>query len=159
MKLSCPRLTPFLIQTLSIAASVFCVVFSVFSFVDFNPARLAVNIYILVSGLFLIVVDFKAFPVFGYVKFVYSPTGRGVFFIVIGTLMLLNGVFNIVGGVVMIVVGILYFVFAKMYGGVPKPLFQRNLDELPLSTDLRFVETSGASSGGMGSRTIGNPSM
>lgn len=41
----------------------------------------------------------------------------------------------------MIIVGILYFVAARVWGGVPRPILQRNVEDLPLNTELRFVNS------------------
>lgn len=143
MKCACPSLTPFLIQLLSISACVFCIVFSIFGFINFNPIRLVINIYICLCGLLLLVCDFYAFRAFGYIKFLYTPIGRGFQFCLLGCMMLESGLSSIISGCCMVGVGVLYFIFAKLYGGVPKPILQRNMDELPLNADLRFVNTDG----------------
>eukprot|EP00382_Lankesteria_abbotti_P005825 CAMPEP_0113850866 /NCGR_PEP_ID=MMETSP0372-20130328/4199_1 /TAXON_ID=340204 /ORGANISM="Lankesteria abbotti" /LENGTH=150 /DNA_ID=CAMNT_0000821365 /DNA_START=133 /DNA_END=585 /DNA_ORIENTATION=- /assembly_acc=CAM_ASM_000359 len=132
-------MAPWLVQAISIAASLYCVIWGIISLISFNILQLAINIYILLFGVMGLIADVRAFSIFGYVKFLYTAFGRGLFFTLIGFLMLGSGLFDIISGVVMIGVGILYFVMARIFGGVPKPLLQRKVEELPLNTELHFV--------------------
>lgn len=158
------RFTPLAIQLFSMGASLFCVVFSIFSLIDLNPARVVVNFYVLAFGILTCIADVYCLPFFGYMKFIYTrkafplitavvlsvllrnltnvyllALGRGLLFLLIGSVMIQKGLFNIISGVILIVVGAVYALSAHIFGGVPKPWFQRNLEELPLTSDLRFV--------------------
>lgn len=107
---------------------------------NFSLMRLAINVYLIFFGLVLIAADIRAFPVLGYAKLIYHPIGRGLFLLFIGLLLMSNSVMDIAIGAVIIAVGLLYAILTFCNGGIPKPVMQRNTDEMPLNTELRFVD-------------------
>lgn len=61
-----------------------------------------------------------------------------------------------ISGIVMILVGICYFIAAKLFGGVPRPILQRT-EDLPLNTELRFVDSSDSMASGIGAGARSSP--
>ncbi|PFH38674.1 hypothetical protein BESB_010160 [Besnoitia besnoiti] len=109
--------------------------------VFFDPLRLAVNVLHVCTGLLSITADVKAFSFFAYAKFLYLPVGRGLYYIIIGLIVLQKGLLDIILGASIITLGVLYTVACLRSGGVPKPLTQLPVEELPLSAVLKFVES------------------
>eukprot|EP00920_Eleutheroschizon_duboscqi_P016738 GHVT01039647.1.p1 GENE.GHVT01039647.1~~GHVT01039647.1.p1 ORF type:complete len:154 (+),score=3.51 GHVT01039647.1:100-561(+) len=139
------RLPPLLVTAVSVVAAGCMVACGILGLVFFDIWRFAVNIFLVLFGLVIIVCDIRAFRFMGYMKFIYTSLGRGVFFVCWGCVALGNGIVYIVFGAAIVVLGCIFAIAAALNGGVPKPFLQRNVDELPLNTELRFIEPANVS--------------
>ncbi|KFH11064.1 COPI associated protein [Toxoplasma gondii VAND] len=106
----------------------------------FDPLRLAVNVILIMLGALSIIADVKALPLFAYVQFFYIPVGRGLFYVTIGLVILQKGLVDVILGISVIILGAVYAIVCGRSGGVPKPLMQRTIEELPLSAAVKFVD-------------------
>eukprot|EP00922_Rhytidocystis_sp_ex-Travisia-forbesii_P006570 GHVS01009543.1.p1 GENE.GHVS01009543.1~~GHVS01009543.1.p1 ORF type:complete len:157 (+),score=13.58 GHVS01009543.1:254-724(+) len=139
------RCSSLMIRCVGFGASACLMTAGILSFVliKFSLLRLAINVYCILFAGILILADIRALGVFGYVKFVYHPIGRGLFLTFMGFLVIATATWQIVLGSIVIVLGIFYAITTCANGGVPKPILQRHVDELPLQTDVRFVDVQG----------------
>eukprot|EP00386_Alphamonas_edax_P013101 GDKI01040599.1.p2 GENE.GDKI01040599.1~~GDKI01040599.1.p2 ORF type:complete len:148 (-),score=31.04 GDKI01040599.1:114-557(-) len=143
--MGCPRYSPIFVQMISLAASVFLLAFGILSLMAQNGGAVdirgaIVSIYLILFAIMLIIAEIRAFEFFGYVRFIYSAAGRGLFFIFLGFLCFSTHPLALTCGICLIVVGIIFVIFAFTVGGIPKPFTQRDVDAIPLSTDVRFVQ-------------------
>ncbi|KEP63785.1 UNVERIFIED_CONTAM: hypothetical protein HHA_231110 [Hammondia hammondi] len=106
----------------------------------FDPLRLAVNAILIMLGVLSIIADVKALPLFAYAQFFYMPVGRGLFYVTIGLVILQKGLVDVILGISVILLGTVYAIVCGRSGGVPKPLMQRTIEELPLSAAVKFVD-------------------
>lgn len=109
--------------------------------VFFDLLRLAINAMLLPLGMLVILADVRAFWFFGYAKFFYVPLGRGLYFVVLGLVVLHKSLIDVILGSCIICLGFIYTVASTLNGGVPRPLTQRSVEDLPLAVNLRFVGT------------------
>ncbi|CBZ53360.1 conserved hypothetical protein [Neospora caninum Liverpool] len=108
--------------------------------VFFDPLRLAVNVLLILLGVLCIIADVKALPFFAYAQFFYIPLGRGLFYVIIGLVILQKGLIDVILGASVTILGAVYAVVCARSGGVPKPLMQRTVEELPLNAAVKFVD-------------------
>ncbi|CEM07864.1 unnamed protein product [Vitrella brassicaformis CCMP3155] len=146
-------LNPVLLQVGSLICSVAVATFAVFRLIGlggFNVTVLVVSLFQLLSGVLLFVADFRALEVFGYIKFIYTATGRGGLMVLLGALCLGRSPWEIIVGVALMFIGVLFFLFACVTKGVPKPILQRNELTITLGGDVYFVDSSGAQTATVG---------
>ncbi|CEM15623.1 unnamed protein product [Vitrella brassicaformis CCMP3155] len=132
-----------LLQLLSIISSLLLIVYALVLFILSHVHSIGgwvVAIFLILFGVLLFVADLKSFPMFGYVLFIYTSMGRGLFLIFLGCLCLGGWAFSIAVAVILMVTGVLYMIVGSLLlKGCPKPLMQRNEGVIQLESNINFV--------------------
>ncbi|CRG97017.1 COPI associated protein, putative [Plasmodium gallinaceum] len=91
----------------------------------FNLFQIVINIYIICSGILLILCDIKTFRFYRFIEFLFTVVGRCLFILIIGSIIINNSFLNILIGLIIIIISVLYM-FLGYYNGIPIPLMDKN---------------------------------
>ncbi|SOV23922.1 COPI associated protein,putative [Plasmodium sp. DRC-Itaito] len=87
----------------------------------FNLFQIVVNIYVICSGILLILCDVKTFRFYRFIEFLFTVIGRSLFILIIGSIIIHKGILNLLIGLVLICISFMY-ITVGYYNGIPQPL-------------------------------------
>ncbi|SOV79456.1 COPI associated protein, putative [Plasmodium sp. gorilla clade G3] len=90
----------------------------------FNLFQTVVNIYVICSGILLILCDVKTFRFYRFIEFLFTVIGRSLFILIIGSIIIHKGILNLFIGLVLICISLMYITLGY-YNGIPQPLMDR----------------------------------
>ncbi|GAW83755.1 COPI associated protein [Plasmodium gonderi] len=91
----------------------------------FNLFQIVINLYIILSGILLILCDVKTFNFYRHIEFLFTVVGRSLFMLIIGSILINKGVLSLLIGIVIIVIAFFY-VTLGYFNGIPLPLLDKN---------------------------------
>ncbi|SBT81061.1 COPI associated protein, putative [Plasmodium malariae] len=90
----------------------------------FNLFQIVINLYIICSGVLLILCDIKTFTFYRYIEFLFTVVGRSLYILIIASIIINKGLLSLLIGLILIVIAAMY-VTLGYYNGIPIPLMDK----------------------------------
>ncbi|KJP88689.1 hypothetical protein AK88_01570 [Plasmodium fragile] len=90
-----------------------------------NLFQIVINLYIICSGVLLILCDVKTFNFYRHIEFLFTVVGRSLYMLIIASILINKGFFSLLIGITIIIISFLY-VTLGYFNGIPIPLLDKN---------------------------------
>ncbi|CAG9472456.1 COPI associated protein, putative [Plasmodium vivax] len=91
----------------------------------FNLFQTVINLYIICSGILLILCDVKTFNFYRHIEFLFTVVGRSLYMLIIASILINKGFLSLLIGITIIVISFLY-VTLGYFNGIPVPLLDKH---------------------------------